>query len=97
VSFVDSTRGVQVDLRVNFAKFDGGDRLLNDENVIGSVYDDVLRGDDNANVILGGNGDDTINGYGGDDTIDGQAGNDIIDGGDGSDTCVGEHVIGCEA
>jgi Ca2+-binding RTX toxin-like protein len=97
VSYVGATRGVQVDLVTNFARHDGGDRLLNLENITGSSFDDTLRGDDTANVIDGGAGDDLLEGRAGDDTIIGGDGVDIIDGGDGTDTCTGEHATACEA
>ena len=46
-----------------------GDSLLNVENIVGSLYDDILVGSDGINVIEGRNGDDTINGCDGNDTI----------------------------
>jgi len=96
VSFVDAPNAVTVDLRSGFARFDGGDRLANVENIIGSSFDDTLRGDDNANSILGGDGNDTIEGNGGDDILEGGGGIDIIDGGPGNDTCSGERLVNCE-
>lgn len=47
------------------------------ENVIGTVFDDILQGDSNDNVLIGNSGDDQLyagNGY------------DILEGGNGSDT-----------
>jgi Ca2+-binding RTX toxin-like protein len=46
------------------------------EHVIGSPYDDMIRGNTLANHLRGGLGDDIIEGRGG---------NDILDGGEGSD------------
>jgi len=63
---------------------DGG--ILRLENLIGSQFNDILTGDNNANIIRGGSGDDMISGLGGDDTLDGGLGNDTLDGGTGSDT-----------
>ena len=48
VSFVDAPRPVSVDLNTGAAAHDGGDRLISDENVIGSSFSDQIRGDDNA-------------------------------------------------
>ena len=64
----------------------------NFENIIGSYYDDVLTGDNNANNITGDNaesqseGANTISGLGGNDTLSGNGGDDQIDGGTGADT-----------
>jgi Ca2+-binding RTX toxin-like protein len=97
MTFAAAYRNVSVDLRNGFADREGGDRLVSIENLIGSPYSDVLRGDDNANVIEGGGGEDTLYGYGGDDVLDGGDGVDVVDGGDGTDACTGEHSFNCEA
>jgi Ca2+-binding RTX toxin-like protein len=71
------------------------------ENLDGSSFDDILLGDNKANVI-GGNlvhdlasgndrlfgrgGNDQLFGYDGDDTLDGGAGADMLDGGIGINT-----------
>ena len=52
----------------------------NFEGIIGSGYNDQLKGDGNANYISGNNGNDTILGYLGADTIQGGVGNDSLDG-----------------
>lgn len=52
-----------------FSPASNGDSILNVENVVGSLYDDIITGSDGANVIEGRTGDDTINGCGGDDII----------------------------
>ena len=68
------------------------------ENVIGSPFADVIRGNaaDNTlaggagnDVLLGDAGDDTLVGDGGGDRLDGGLGNDILSGGDGDDTLLG--------
>ena len=56
----------------------GNDTVRNVENVVGSRYDDMLRGDSKANVLSGDFGNDALNGYGGNDTINGDGGNDVI-------------------
>jgi Ca2+-binding RTX toxin-like protein len=71
------------------------DTLSNIEYVIGSKYDDTIRGDNAGNKLSGGEGNDTLEGRGGYDWLDGGAGNDwligstddyMIDGGDNTDT-----------
>ncbi len=49
------------------------------ENAVGSSGNDVIVGNDVANVLKGGPGDDSLQGNGG---------NDTLDGGDGTDTAV---------
>ena len=67
-----------------------GDVIENIENIIGSSWDDWLRGDTNDNVLTGGAGDDTlIGGGGGDDALNGGAGDDELNGGEGNDTLNG--------
>lgn len=56
-----------------------GDTLIGIENVVGSAFNDTLRGDGGANVLIGGAGDDILQGRGG---------NDLLVGGDGIDTAV---------
>lgn len=51
--------------------------------------DDVLEGDDGANILIGQQNRDLIYGFGGDDRIDGAGGNDRLDGGDGDDRLIG--------
>ena len=64
------------------------------ENVVGTAYADVIRGNDAANRIEGGAGDDRLEGGdgldvivgdAGSDTLIGDAGNDMLDGGVGDD------------
>lgn len=66
-----------------------GDTYINIENLIGSAYNDVLRGNDQANVISGGGGADYFYGNGGNDTLNGNAGNDFLYGGAGADQLFG--------
>ena len=73
----------------NGRAFDGYgdiDTIIGIENIIGSRFDDNLRGDGNNNSLTGGNGNDTINGGTGDDFMTGSAGADNLTGGGGSDT-----------
>jgi Ca2+-binding RTX toxin-like protein len=46
------------------------------ENVVGSGWNDTIRGNARDNVLDGGDGDDTLEGRGGNDTLIGGAGND---------------------
>lgn len=71
------------------------DTISNVEHVIGSVYDDTIKGDAANNKLVGGEGNDTLEGRAGMDWLDGGAGNDwligstddyMIDGGDNTDT-----------
>jgi len=62
-----------------------GDVLIGIENLIGSKFGDVLRGDGGSNLIEAGAGDDTILGSAGNDTVYGGAGNDVMHDGAGAD------------
>src|SRR5690606_28640844 len=65
-----TTGGVTVDLGITVAQDtgDGEDTLISIENLIGSDFDDTLRGNTKDNVITGGLGRDYIHGGGGVDT-----------------------------
>ena len=89
--YSESTAGVTVNLATGKGK-DGhatGDTLINIENIIGSNFNDILKGDQADNTFEGGSGNDTLEGYGGDDTLEGGEGIDTIEGGDGDDTLEG--------
>jgi|GEM_PF-1213983 len=58
-----------------------GDVLVNVENIWGSRFDDIIRGDDN----VGGQ----IYGFEGNDILDGRGGNDVFYGGTGADIMTG--------
>ena len=63
----------------------GNDTLSNIDNVVGSMGDDRISGDNNANVLSGGQGDDTLEGKGGNDILTPGEGRDVMFGGWGSD------------
>jgi Ca2+-binding RTX toxin-like protein len=63
--------------------------VVNFENVIGTINNDSIKGDDQKNQLSGLAGDDLIDGRGGNDLIDGGQGNDTLFGGTGDDTFKG--------
>ncbi|MFT3728213.1 MAG: pre-peptidase C-terminal domain-containing protein [Terricaulis sp.] len=80
-SYADSAtgQGVSVDLTAGIgAGGDAqGDTLSGVENLIGSAFDDTLKGDGGANSLSGGDGNDVLIGAAGADALDGGAGVDI--------------------
>ncbi len=63
----------------------GTDQLISIENVVGGLNDDILAGDDLANILKGRSGDDTLLGRDGADTLVGNTGEDTLDGGNDAD------------
>ncbi|CZF81506.1 tandem-95 repeat protein [Grimontia marina] len=63
-----------------------GDRLSNIEGIIGTDFDDVIRGNTESNHLSGGRGNDLLSGGEGDDTLNGGRGADVLVGGLGIDT-----------
>jgi serralysin len=55
------------------------------ENAVGGAGDDIISGNDVANILSGKAGVDKINGGLGNDTLVGGAGADVLDGGEGLD------------
>ena len=92
VSYIYPGKAVVVDLTQTESQDtvgDGNDTLVSFENIIGSKGDDVLVGNEEANIITAGEGDDVIHGGDGDDTLSGEAGDDTVYGGDGDDVLSG--------
>jgi len=86
VSYVNAMNSVVVNLAAGTATGgDGDDTLSNFENLIGSAFDDNLRGDGSANVLTAGAGNDIIVAGAGADTLNGGTGFDWLYGGDGDD------------
>jgi Ca2+-binding RTX toxin-like protein len=80
-SYVKSATGVQVDLTAAVQKGGDaeGDVLINVEDVRGSDYDDVLKGNAGTNVLSGMGGNDRFVFSGRNDTMDGGNGIDAVD------------------
>ncbi|MGL6452248.1 type I secretion C-terminal target domain-containing protein, partial [Aeromonas veronii] len=87
-SYIDSTAGVTVKVNGNNQATGGvgTDSLSNMENLVGSMFNDSLTGDGNANVLSGLVGSDILSGGGGDDLLLGGADGDTLTGGGGKDT-----------
>src|ERR671910_403039 len=95
-----STAGMTIDLSTQTDSH--GDTLAGFENVLGTVFDDTITGDDASNTIEGSIGADNLFGLGGDDVILGgffgfaDQDADTADGGLGSDACDAETETNCE-
>ncbi|WP_299860396.1 calcium-binding protein [uncultured Roseobacter sp.] len=76
-------------IKVNLKKGTLNDsHAVNFENVVGTIFDDKIRGDKQDNILSGNDGDDKLFGKGGNDTIIGNKGNDEMFGGRGDDLLV---------
>lgn len=70
VDLGNKTDGTHVEVHAQYdSSKEGHDRLYSVENVIGSRFNDVLKGDSGANVLESGQGNDTLTGGGGTDTF----------------------------
>jgi Ca2+-binding RTX toxin-like protein len=90
-TYIESTVGVHVDLLdgTGWGGTAEGDTLTEIENLIGSLFDDDLSGDNERNRLQGGVGIDELVGNGGDDVLEGGIGDDVLIGGIGADALVG--------
>lgn len=72
--------GVKVDLAITSGQNTGFgiDKITNFENIQGTIYDDVLRGNAGANKIKADSGSDIIQGRGGDDDLTAGTGADTF-------------------
>ena len=103
IRYKDSPSPVHVDLSAGTGVGEGLDQLTSLEQVEGSSFDDILTGDEDANVLAGGSGHDTVTGLGGNDSLVGGvrqrqgpgtsciegSGEDALSGGDGRDWLLG--------
>ena len=87
VSYQESDAGVTVNLTDGAGEggHAQGDDISNVENLTGSDYRDVLKGDSGVNILQGLDGDDDLRGNGGNDVLEGGAGADQLNGGSGVD------------
>ncbi|MGV6802321.1 MAG: S8 family serine peptidase [bacterium] len=91
-SYSGAASRVIVDLQnsaINFGEA-VGDSYTNVTDLIGSRYNDQLRGNASDNNFQGGNFSDRLYGRAGNDTLNGQNGTDAIYGNSGQDTMTGE-------
>ena len=91
ISYMDSEMGVRINLRAGTASGGDaeGDEIEGIENVMGSMYDDMLSGSRDSNMIWGLGGNDELYGDRRSDKLYGGAGDDELDGGDGDDMLEG--------
>ena len=66
-----------------------GDVFISIENLIGSDFNDDIRGDGGANHVIGGRASDRVHGRAGDDTLEGGIGTDVLYGNAGADLMTG--------
>jgi Ca2+-binding RTX toxin-like protein len=92
VDYSNSTFSVFIDLQTNpqSGGYAQADRLVNVFSIIGSDFNDVIRGADNfdfsAQQIFNDPGENDLFGGLGNDVIEGRGGADLINGGPGNDT-----------
>ena len=89
--YTDAAGGVTVDLLQPGDNLGdaAGDVFSGIENVVGSSFNDVLRGGNVANTLSGFTGNDILYGLDGNDRLVGGDGNDILFGGAGADRLEG--------
>jgi Ca2+-binding RTX toxin-like protein len=94
VDYYLSTAGIEIDLaaQLGHGGFAEGDTLVSIEEIIGTGYNDVLRGTDEAECFSASAGNDVLEGRGGADVLYGEYGNDTLFGGDGDDLLYGDSV-----
>ena len=91
VSYDNFFDEITIDLLTGTAS-DGalGDSFVSIENITGSAFRNILRGDSGDNVFTGGDLSDTLQGRNGNDTLIGGFGDDTLDGGRGEDVLFGQ-------
>jgi Ca2+-binding RTX toxin-like protein len=83
--FSNETSGVVASLVTGTSTGFGNDTFTGGEALVGTMFNDVLEGDDGPNDLIGFEGDDTLSALGDDDLIGAGGGNDTVDGGGGLD------------
>lgn len=87
VSYTDAKEAVTINLSAGpQGGWAEGDTLINIEAVVGSRYNDILIGNQEANTLNGGAGNDRLDGASGNDLLIAGAGQDTLLGGEGTDT-----------
>ncbi len=77
VSYAASTAAIQINGNGQGPAGDAqGDRFFRVERIIGTAFNDFIRGDNGDNLLEGGAGDDFLDGGSGTNTLIGGAGND---------------------
>jgi Ca2+-binding RTX toxin-like protein len=87
-SYASATGIVRVSLALTGVQNTGAagrDVLVDVENLLGTIYNDQLTGNDAANRLTGALGNDALKGGGGNDTLVGGGGIDQLTGGSGAD------------
>jgi Ca2+-binding RTX toxin-like protein len=87
VQFFDASQALTIDLVLGYARGQYENVLINVEDVDGSNFNDLMIGNDQANVLSGQGGNDTLIGGTGNDVLAGRAGGDRYEfiAGDGLD------------
>ena len=99
--YIRSNTGVYVDIGSLFNVDDDdkppihsgyaeGDQITEVENIFGSKFGDILRGNHQANWLFGWRGDDILSGRDGGDHLRGESGADLVYGGPGNDMVFGD-------
>lgn len=89
VSAFSATGPVTIDLSAGTLSGQGEDTLVGVENAVGGPFDDLLRGDADANELHGHGGMDRLEGGAGDDALDGGSEDDVLLGEEGDDVLAG--------
>lgn len=67
--FVSSSTGISADMLAGAVWVKGRASISGIENIFGTAFNDIIKGDNNANILRGGGGYDEIDGKGGNDTF----------------------------
>lgn len=89
VSYGGADGPIKVDLDSGVVVGSGNEFISSIENVTGTAFNDVLRGNGEPNELRGADGDDLLVGRGGPDRLFGGNGRDVLRGSKGSDKLYG--------